>query len=924
MRKKYLSALLFGALLVTSAGTFTSCKDYDDDINNLQEQITANADAIKSLEELVKNGKYVTAVAMEGQVITFTFSDGSTTPITIPEGEKGQTVVVENNELYIDGEPTGIKVAEVATAEAGLVKAENGTWWVLGEDGEYTNTNIPVSGVTVSGSEADGYTFTIYDANGGKQTVQLPSAASLITSIELKTTSNVIALEHAGFTNPGNTWKGKATLPSTGTEIYVGGSIDVRVNPVDAPVSDVEFTLINPKNTTLDHVVMTAASSNVSDNPTIGEMAGRATHPGNGLYTLSVKSFTLTQDEQTNINWGNKGVSTSAITDANIASAWAINANSEARSAYGVAVSATKAGELTKIQVKDVDNSEATLNATTATTVTLKVGQTYKIQGVDKDQYLYDVWFEFSDTDKKVFGIEYDDLNRTFKITKNPDSATTKDVTISVTVHTLDIAGRMKSAEYTIKLSAEVSSNIAYDAVTFNVANLMDQNYNNDAIVLSIDKFKEANTANWDKIIYGAKLSDITYNVYNDAACTQFLKTIDAKTTTTGTTVIPNGSLTALYGKADGKVADEVSNLQNIVLNVNLDNKSGLSLDKQYYLKVSFMNGSASTAEAISSFVVPVTFTAPSVADLFVPKEGFVDADGNIVMYYDKNTDDKPQKVSTFFKSYDSAAKLEFATDDKITLMPGVDKTSSELAQFVKEDATNTTTPEIGFAKENNPTVASFVDLDNTGWGDGTGRELGYGQVLTVKATAKTDNSGAYVFNGTGWKYAEKSDKISTKFTVKVMSPIYEGQISYEGDAISVKANNEGGALITADMVWLTDYNKNKYTIVPNKDGFGNKPGSVVEQNPIIENGQSVIKDHWSAAQIANVVIDASNSDYISTVQYRLPKAATETTPAVEGAFVITARGVVKTVTDHVNIKVTDRWGYTKTFTNVPIQIVVE
>ena len=32
MRKKYLSALLFGALLFASAGTFTSCKDYDDDI----------------------------------------------------------------------------------------------------------------------------------------------------------------------------------------------------------------------------------------------------------------------------------------------------------------------------------------------------------------------------------------------------------------------------------------------------------------------------------------------------------------------------------------------------------------------------------------------------------------------------------------------------------------------------------------------------------------------------------------------------------------------------------------------------------------------------------------------------------------------------------------------------------------------------
>ena len=65
MRKKYLSALLFGAILVTSAGTFTSCKDYDDEIAGLQEQVdalkgkttvspeemqTAVSDAISALE----------------------------------------------------------------------------------------------------------------------------------------------------------------------------------------------------------------------------------------------------------------------------------------------------------------------------------------------------------------------------------------------------------------------------------------------------------------------------------------------------------------------------------------------------------------------------------------------------------------------------------------------------------------------------------------------------------------------------------------------------------------------------------------------------------------------------------------------------------------------------------------------------------
>ena len=36
MKRKYLSALLMGTLVVASTSTFTSCKDYDDDISNLQ------------------------------------------------------------------------------------------------------------------------------------------------------------------------------------------------------------------------------------------------------------------------------------------------------------------------------------------------------------------------------------------------------------------------------------------------------------------------------------------------------------------------------------------------------------------------------------------------------------------------------------------------------------------------------------------------------------------------------------------------------------------------------------------------------------------------------------------------------------------------------------------------------------------------
>ena len=47
MKRMYLSALLMGALTIASVSTFTSCKDYDDDIN-------MNTSQIKDLQEQLK------------------------------------------------------------------------------------------------------------------------------------------------------------------------------------------------------------------------------------------------------------------------------------------------------------------------------------------------------------------------------------------------------------------------------------------------------------------------------------------------------------------------------------------------------------------------------------------------------------------------------------------------------------------------------------------------------------------------------------------------------------------------------------------------------------------------------------------------------------------------------------------------------
>lgn len=50
MKRKFLSAVVLGTLLATSGGVFTSCKDNDDDIKHLQEQVDTNT---KSLDDKI-------------------------------------------------------------------------------------------------------------------------------------------------------------------------------------------------------------------------------------------------------------------------------------------------------------------------------------------------------------------------------------------------------------------------------------------------------------------------------------------------------------------------------------------------------------------------------------------------------------------------------------------------------------------------------------------------------------------------------------------------------------------------------------------------------------------------------------------------------------------------------------------------------
>ncbi|WP_195546681.1 PspA/IM30 family protein [Bacteroides intestinalis] len=108
MNKKFLSAILFGALMVGSTGTFTSCKDYDDDIKDLQGQLDKKA----SLDEL--NSK---VSALEAAI------NGAKTDATAAKTKAEEALTKAQEALDKAGQ--GGSSAEIEALKAALEKAQS-------------------------------------------------------------------------------------------------------------------------------------------------------------------------------------------------------------------------------------------------------------------------------------------------------------------------------------------------------------------------------------------------------------------------------------------------------------------------------------------------------------------------------------------------------------------------------------------------------------------------------------------------------------------------------------------------------------------------------------------------------------------------------------------------------------------------------
>ena len=905
MRKKYLSALLFGALLFASAGTFTSCKDYDDDINNLQGQIDDVNTAITELQNTVKGGKYVTAVSNTGNTITFTFSDGSTTQVAL-EDKVGSVVTVEGGVLYIDGEATEIKVAESTPGEPSeehkdQIIIENNMWSVLQEDGTYKTTNIPVSGVSVSGSEAEGFTFRVYASDGTYQDVELPTATSSITDLILYADANANAIQqingdgkvikYATYSfdkypadKDISKWEGPRALPARGTKIVSGNTqVSLQVNPTNVDGTVVEFKLVDSKNNYPSNLTLKAE-----------EDTRLLTRGANGLYLLSLEDKTFATETAATAY-------TNQFASGNSPKLYAVAAG-EARSEYGVTLEDGNPATLTKLHIYKNNNASAVLEDNIAIGYNtpiddntppirnrIDINTWYYIQPEEIGAF-YDMFVtKVSNDDAVLYGLEFknEEGNYAFRATKTPDNVSKEGFGIKIT--TVDKNGDRRDTEIKVSMSEKITEGLTYDAVSY-----------------------QLNSNNVDKNYFSIDLNDMKEYLGTEGLALWNTKVgrmvVTFKNATTGEKVeVPGINVIPVKEVKDGINESVVSLKDAKFLKFAIDNavaSQEFVVGQKYNAVISFRD--KDNDDQLNSITIPFTLTLPEITSLFQLDQKLVENGAAICyLYAEDNQNVETTGAASFmlsrvFQKIESTG-FQVALDAQ-TKVGDTDKTAADLAIVSLGDDKG---KKVDF--KHNKEGETYITLTGDR-ADGTGLNAGYGEELTLHVTGKYAGYWAYPAN-----------QNTFTFKVKVLSPIYEGKVTpKEGNVVTIPATKLNGYKFGNNDITGYTYNSAiSYNVLPE---------SATAARPI-----------WSRKEIANVTAESSNTRIFkiginsvwvgSNYEQLFPAYTTgsgDNAVHHDGYFKLEAQQVPSTVTDEsIDVTVTDIWGYSKTST-IPVQITVD
>jgi hypothetical protein len=230
-----------------------SCKDYDDDIDNINKELTDIKSKLSDLESKVTTGgAYVTKIESVEGGLKVSVSDGTSYNLTIAGTPAGSTVVIDKTtgEISIDGTPTGFFATTGTTpqGESTAPYVKDGFWYFYDDATKaFVKSEYKASGNAWAVQKGDSVVLHIPNEAGVMQEITLPTSSSALTALNA-TPSNWTSGKNIAWSKAGAdvTWAGKKGNVAAG-QLLIGqlGSETATVTPASYDLGAQELTLVD-------------------------------------------------------------------------------------------------------------------------------------------------------------------------------------------------------------------------------------------------------------------------------------------------------------------------------------------------------------------------------------------------------------------------------------------------------------------------------------------------------------------------------------------------------------------------------------------------------------------------------------------------------------------------------------------------------
>ena len=872
MNKKFLSAILFGALMVSSTGTFVSCKDYDDDIDAINKELTDIKSQLAALQTEVDGGNWVTELVDVEGGFKVTFSNGKTyTIVNGKDGAQGEpgtpgkdgngTIVeVKDGYWYLDGKKT--EYVAVKKDDLGKVKVpfvnEAGMWVFYDKDGNEVVSEYKALGATYV-VEADGvYTLNVPDADGKMQAIKLPTAGATLTDVELlgwaaldkmdKSLSQgsdiqtTLDIKYAFVGKIVQTWDNKETTWSAQKTVTKGQVLTTlapnntylmaRID-AGADAADMSFSLKNSKNAVLP-VSLSAAT----------EYKGLLSRGANGMYAIAL--------DNTDAVYTGADKYTGQFTNG----LYALVEKSGFISNYNLVVTTSSIeAEVVEGKVATVDGKKIVVDSEDSSKKYYEVNlnKDNVITFDENEKFVYDYYVEADDpTIAKFFGFSADKSNGTFKVTKLSDEVTY--ATFKINVYKLHIDGKIYKEPIIIKPIRTLGNEVVYDLGNVQIKKSMKLNVSLDKMFTALGSDAEI----WKNAALGVNGADAT--IVKDADKSE------------------GPAITYTYKKADGSELAKVDGTAtqfDAVFSALDGTTATLTPGTGYTITINYKHDS----NVLNTIKVKFTPVMPALSSYIAKREALWI--GNTLMAYFVD----PIKDQTDF-----ASKYEMEKGFT-TLGSAADADLTEITFSLdrKQKINNVKVQDLANIASNVITLVTDRDFNQ----DGNVTEAdrwAYGQELNVKVAA-TYLGGAYKFTD--------EEIAAAAFKINVQSALKAGKIvPAAGASITLPAAAAGEtAKLTADMITGYTYNNQPYSLF--KEAAGNYKYSYIDKVEFFTTDAEI----YTVTKDATAIKDAEGK----VIGYHAE---------------ITSKNISQTTNTKIIVKVTDKYGYTKT-AELPLTITV-